>query len=57
MLKLPEITDSLLQEFVWLTTLMAYVSPQVSWSNVQFELVELQLVITPLLFTADTTWV
>lgn len=56
-LKLPEITGSLLHVFVWLTTLMTYVSPQVSWSKVQLELLELQVVIAPLLFTADTTWV
>lgn len=56
-LKLPEITGSLLHVFVWLTTLMTYVSPQVSWSKVQLELVELQVVIIPPLSTADTTWV
>lgn len=57
MLKLPEFTGSLLHVFVWLTTLMTYVFPQDSWSKVQLELVELQVVIAPLLSTADTTWV
>lgn len=56
-LKLPEITGSLLHVFVWPTTLMTYVSPQVSWSNVQLELLELQVMIVPLLSTADTSWV
>lgn len=56
-IRLAEVTGSLLHEFVWPTTLMTYVSPQVSWSKVQLELVELQVVMTPLLSTADTTWV
>lgn len=47
----------LLHVFVQPTTLITQLSPQVSWSKVQLELLELQVVITPLLSTADTTWV
>lgn len=47
--------SSLLQLLVRPTTLMAYISPHLSWLKVQLELVELQVVTVPLLSLADTT--